>query len=128
MVNNNEYRAQVNVMNNGALAGVPDDVAVEVPALVNQVGIQPLRVEPLPNKILLECIYPSWLRMEQTLEALLSGDKSMMLYGVLESHQTRSYDQAMEMLEALIDIEPNEPMAYIEDIHAHSGWPDNWDL
>ena len=128
LVNNNEYRAQVNVMNNGALAGVPDDVAVEVPALVNQVGIQPLRVEPLPNKILLECIYPSWLRMEQTLEALLSGDKSMMLYGVLESHQTRSYDQAMEMLEALVDIEPNEPMAYIEDIHDHYGWPDNWDL
>jgi len=128
LVNNNEYRAQVNVMNNGALAGVPDDVAVEVPALVNQVGIQPLRVEPLPNKILLECIYPSWLRMEHTLEALLSGDKSMMLYGVLESHQTRSYDQAMELLEALIDIEPNEPMAYIEDIHDHYGWPDNWDL
>lgn len=128
LVNNNEYRAQVNVMNNGALAGVPDDVAVEVPAVVNRLGIQPLRVEPLPNKVLLECIYPSWLRMEQTLEALLSGDKSMLLYGVLESHQTRTYDQALAVLEALFDIEPNEPMAYIEDIHDHYDWPDTWDL
>jgi len=128
LVNNVEYRAQVNVMNNGALPGVPDDVAVEVPAVVNQNGIQPLRVEPLPRKLMIECIYPDWLEMEQTLEALMTGDKSMLLYGVLQSHQTRSYEQAEQVMQALIDIEPNEPMAYIEDIHDHYQWPDNWHL
>ncbi len=128
LTNNNEYRAQVNVLNYGALPGVPDDVAVEVPAIVNAKGIQPIRVEPLPNKVMLECIYPRWLSMERTLEALLTGDTSMLLYGVLESHQTRSYEQAVETLEALFDIEPNEPMAYIEDIHDHYEWPDTWDL
>ena len=61
LVNDNEYQAQVNVPNNGALPGIPDDVAVEVPAIVNQKGIQPLRVEPLPPKIMLECIYPDWV-------------------------------------------------------------------
>ncbi|MBN1877073.1 MAG: alpha-glucosidase/alpha-galactosidase [Anaerolineae bacterium] len=126
LVNDNEYYAQVNVLNHGALPGLPDDVAVEVPAIVNRKGIQPLRVPPLPRKVMLECIYPNWLAMEQTLEALLSGDKSMLLYGVLESHQTRSYDQAMDVLEALFDIEPNEPMAYVEDIHDHYKWPKNW--
>jgi alpha-galactosidase len=128
LVNDNEYRAQVNVLNHGALPGIPDDVAVEVPAVVNQVGIQPIRVAPLPRKIMLERIYPKWLSMEQTLEALLSGDQSMMLYGVLESHQTRTYDQALEVMQALFDIEPNEPMAYIEDIHDHYRWPENWEL
>lgn len=128
LVNDNEYRAQVNVMNNGALAGLPDNVAVEVPALVNKMGIQPLRVTPLPKKILLERIYPDWLEMERTLEALLSGDKSMMLYGVLESHQTRSWDQALATLGALFAMEPNEPMAYIEDINDHYRWPKNWNL
>ena len=44
----------------------------------------------------------------------------------MESHQTKSYDQAMTTLEALIDIEPNEPMAYLEDIHDHYAWPENW--
>ena len=44
LVNNNEYYAQVNIPNKGALAGVADDVVVEVPALVNAKGIQPLRV------------------------------------------------------------------------------------
>lgn len=128
LVNDHEYRAQVNVLNRGALPGLPDDVAVEVPAIVNRIGIQPLRVAPLPRKVLLERIYPRWLEMEVTLEALLSGDKSMLLYGVLQSHQTRSYDQAMAVLGALFDIEPNEPMAYVEDIHDHYHWPAQWRL
>jgi alpha-galactosidase len=128
LVNDNEYQAQVNVPNNGALPGIPDDVAVEVPAIVNRKGIQPLRVEPLPAKIMLECIYPDWLQMERTLEALSSGDKSMLLFGVLENHQTRNYEQAVEAVEALFNIEENEPMAYIESIHDHYGWPKNWHL
>ena len=126
LVNDNEGQFQVNVPNQGALAGVPDDVAVEVPAVVNKKGIQPLRVEPLPRKILLECIYPDWLRMERALEALVSGDLSMMLSGVLDSHQTRSYEQAVEVLEALLHIEPNEPMAHVEVITEHYRWPQGW--
>jgi len=118
----------VNVRNDGALPGVPNDVAVEVPAIVNRKGIQPLRVDPLPKKILLECIYPDWLRMERTLEAVKSGDKSMLLFGILESHQTRSYDQATQVLEAILNMEPNEPMSYIEDINKHFKWPGNWNL
>lgn len=126
LVNDHEGQFQVNVLNRGALAGVPDDVAVEVPALVNKKGIQPLRVEPLPRKILLECILPDWLDMERTLEALLSGDRSMLLYGVLGSHQTRSYDQAVEVLDALLHIEPSQAMAHVQDIDKHYCWPKNW--
>lgn len=127
LVNDNEGQFQVNVPNNGALPGIPDDVVVELPAIVNKKGIQPLRVQPLPNKIMLECIYPDWLRMERTLEALLTGDLSMMLFSILESHQTRSYDQATEVLDALLHIEPNAPMAHIDDINDHYAWPDKWE-
>jgi alpha-galactosidase len=126
LVNDNEGQFQVNLPNRGVLAGIPDDVVVELPAVVNKKGIQPLRVDPLPRKILLECLYPDWLRMERTLEALLSGDLSMMLLGVLDSHQTRSYEQAMEVMDALLNIEPNEPMAHIEDVNDHYSWPKNW--
>ncbi len=128
LVNDNEGQFQVNVRNDGALAGIPDNVAVEVPAIVNKKGIQPLRVQPLPHKIMLECIYPDWLRMERTLEALKQGDKSMLLYGILDNHQTRSYDQAMEVLEALLSIESNAPMANMEDINEHYKWPSHWKL
>ena len=126
LVNDHEGQFQVNIPNCGALPGVPDDVAVEVPAIVNRKGIQPLRVDPLPNKVMLECLYPDWLRMERTLEALLTGDMSMMLFGILDTHQTRSYDQATEALDALLHIEPNEPMAYVEEINEHYRWPENW--
>ena len=110
LVNDNEGQFQVNVRNDGALAGIPDDVAVEVPAIVNAKGIQPLRVEPLPRKVLLECILPDWLRMERDLEAYKTGDRSMLLWQVLESHQTRSYDQAVAVLEDLLSVEGNEEM------------------
>jgi hypothetical protein len=64
--------------------------------------------------------------MERTLEALRTGDLSMLLFGILDSHQTRTYDQATEVLEALLHIEPNAPMAYVEDINEHYRWPKNW--
>ena len=126
LVNNNEGQFQVNIPNNGALPGIPDNVAVEVPAIVNKKGIQPIRVDTLPRKVMLECIYPDWLNMERTLEALKSGDRSMLLYGILDSHQTRSYDGAVEVLDALMTIEPNEAMACLEDINEHYKWPKNW--
>jgi alpha-galactosidase len=120
LVNDNEYRAQVNVRNDGALAGVPDDVAVEVPAVVNLKGIQPLRVEPLPPKVMLECILPYWLKMERTLHAFRTGDRSMLLYEALENHQTRSYDQGVEVLEDILGMACNAEMA------EHYQWPEKW--
>ena len=111
LVNDHEGQFQVNVPNNGALHGLPDDVAVEVPAIVNTRASSRICVGALPQKIMLEQIYPDWLDMERTLEALLTGDKTMLLYGILQSHQTRSYEQAVETLEALMHMEPNEPMA-----------------
>ncbi len=126
LVNDHEGQFQVNVPNRGALPGIPDDVAVEVPAVVNKKGIQPLRVPPLPRKVMLECIYPDWLEMERALEAIKSGDRSVLLHSVLESHQTRSYDQAVEVMDALFKMEPNAPMTRVEDINTHFAWPKGW--
>jgi alpha-galactosidase len=122
LVNNNTYFAQVNVRNDGALPGIPDDVAVEVPAVVDIKGIQPLRVDPLPQKLMLTYMLPVWLRMEQRLHAYLHRDRSVLLYRVLDNHQTRSYDQAVDTLEDILGIEHNAEM------NAHYQWPHNWDL
>jgi alpha-galactosidase len=120
LVNNNEGQYQVNVPNHGALAGVPDDVVVEVPAVVNQKGIQPLRVHPLPPKIMLEQILPEVLDMERELLAFKTGDRSMLLWNVLHSPQTRSYEQAVAVLDDLLSAEGHEEMA------EHYRWPKNW--
>jgi|DewCreStandDraft_1066081.scaffolds.fasta_scaffold00342_3 alpha-galactosidase len=111
LTNNVEGRFQVNVPNRGALAGVPDDVVVEVQAIINAAGVFPLRATPLPRKIMLEQILPKWLQMERNLEAFKTGDRTMLLWNVLESHQTRSYDQAVAVLEDLLAMEGHEELA-----------------
>ena len=110
LVNDHEGQFQVNVPNYGALEGVPDDVVVEVPAIVNKKGIQPIRVEPLPPKVLLECILPDWLDMERMLLAFKTGDRSMLLWNALQSHQTRSYEQGLAVLEDLLSMPGDEEM------------------
>ncbi len=121
LVNDHEGQFQVNVPNHGALEGLPDDVVVEVPALVNKKGIQPIHVGSLPRKVMLEHIMPDWLDMERSLLAFKTGDRSMLLWNVLDSHQTRSYDQAVAVLEDLLAMEGNEEMA------EHYWFPANWD-
>jgi alpha-galactosidase len=120
LVNNNEGQFQVNVPNRGALEGVPDDVVVEVPAIVNRKGIQALHVGALPPKIMFEQILPEWLQMERDLLAFKTGDRSMLLWNVLDSHQTRSYDQAVAVLDDLLAMEGHEEMA------AHYRFPARW--
>ena len=102
---------QVNVPNRGALPGVDDDVVVEVPAVIDSKGIQPLRVNPLPKKIMLEQLLPTILRMEHGIEAFRTGDRSMLLWEALENHQTRTYNQAFGALEALLEQPANHELA-----------------
>jgi alpha-galactosidase len=120
LVNNVEGQFQVNVPNRGALEGVADDVVVEVPAIVNQKGIQPIHVGKLPPKIMLMQILPNVLRMERELLALKTGDRSLLLWNVLDNHQTSSYDQALAVLEELLGQEFNGKM------NAYYQWPRNW--
>lgn len=108
LVNDNEGQFQVNVPNYGALRGVPDDVVVEVPAIVNKKGIQPVRVHPLPDKIMYTQILPEVLDMERDLLAFKTGDRSLLLWNVLDAHQTRSYEQAVQVLEDVMAMPGNE--------------------
>jgi alpha-galactosidase len=120
LVNDHQGEFQVNVPNNGALEGIPDDVVVEVPAIVDRKGIQPLRVGALPPKIMLEHVLTEWLQMERQLEAFRTGDRSMLLWSVLESNQTRSYDQAVAVLEELM------AMDRMGDMTEFFQYPPNW--
>src|SRR5205823_15039614 len=45
---------------------------------------------------------PFWFDMERTLEAYRSGDRAMLLWNVLQSHQTRTYEQAVDVLQAIL--------------------------
>lgn len=120
LTNNVAGRFQVNVPNNGALDGIDDDVVVEVPAVIDQQGIQPIQVGALPRKIMLEQLLPMILKMEHDLEAYKTGDKSMLLWSALNDGQTRSYEQAYTALEDILQQKGNEAAGE----HFQYPWPE----
>src|SRR4029453_3557039 len=109
--NNAGGRFQINGPNRGVIDGLPDDVAAEFRALIDASGIHPIKPLPLPRKIMLEQVLPFWLDMERTLEAYRTGDRSMLLWNILQSHQTRSYEQAVDVLQALLDAPEHAALA-----------------
>ena len=74
----------------------------EFRALIDAAGVHPIKPKPLPRKIVLEQLLPFWLDMERTLEACRTGDRAMLLWNVLQSRQTRTYEQAIEVLQAIL--------------------------
>jgi alpha-galactosidase len=120
LVNDNVGQYQVNVPNRGTITGIPDDVVVEVPAVVSNKGIQPIHIGSLPPKLMIEALLPHWLDMERNLLAFKTGDRSILLWNALDSHQTRSYDQAMAVMEDLLSMEGHEEM------NNYFKFPPNW--
>ena len=110
-------RFQINVPNQGAVPGVPDDVVTELPAIIDQGGIHRIQLQPLPKKIMLEVIQPQILHMEWGLEAYLTGDRRMLLDGLLMlsiSHsgdRSTSYQQATGFIEEVLSLPFNSKMA-----------------
>jgi alpha-galactosidase len=108
---------QINVLNQGAVPGIPDDVAAEMPAYIDKGGIHRLQVNPLPKKIMIEVIHPLVLSMEWELEAFLTGDRGMLLDGLLmlNTYQagghTVSYEQAKAYLEDMLAQPYNQDLA-----------------
>ena len=121
LVNDNEGRFQVNVPNRGALPGVPDDIVVEIPAVVNKDGIHRIQVDPLPPKIMLTQILPLVLSLERTLLAIKTGDRSLLLWELLDANETRSYAQAEEALDAILGQDFNGEM------NEYFRWPAGWE-
>lgn len=120
IANDHEGQFQVNVPNRGSIEGLPDDVVVDIPAIVNKKGIKPIHVEKLPKKLMLEQILPRWLAMEHILETYKSKDRSMLLWNVLQHHQTKSYEDAEALLEDLLALSNSAEAA------AHYKWPKVW--
>jgi len=121
---------QINVPNkNGKLNGIPENVVVEVPAHIDASGVQIKDFTQLPPKIMLNHVMPEWLEMERDLYAFKTGDKSMLLWQLLNEHQTENYDQAVVVLEELLnhegvcEVEAFENFEEDEAIHRFFQYP-----
>lgn len=107
---------QVNVPNQGTIAGIADDVVVEIPAVINKWGIHRVKVGKLPSRVMLHALLPSVLQMERTVEAYRQRDWKLLLSGTIHDHRTNSLEQAQETMKDIFDLPFNQETA------EHYGW------
>ena len=108
---NKAGKFQVNIPNNGLIEDIPDDVVVEVLAMVDKTGIRGIQVGKLPKNLLLQVLLPRMLQMERRIELALSSDKRLFLRMLLDDHRTRSLEQAEAYIEEFLSLPLNREMA-----------------
>jgi alpha-galactosidase len=99
--NDNQVTLQVNVSNDGAVQGVPDDVVVELPAVCSRWGIRPIQIGKLPDVLMLTQLHPRLRQAEQIIAMTLAPDERVLLRMILDDHRTQSWDHAVEFVNAL---------------------------
>ncbi|MEM3384642.1 MAG: alpha-glucosidase/alpha-galactosidase [Nitrososphaeria archaeon] len=99
ILNDKQTILQLNIPNNGLISGIPDNVVVEVPVVVNGTGVKGIRVGSLPKRIMVFNMIPRMLKMEQILQAFLEGDKTSLILMVADDPRTRSFDDAERVIE-----------------------------
>ena len=110
IANRVERRLILNIPNKGALSRVPPDVFVEVPARISGEKITPEQVEPLPSRLYSYVLYPRLERLEWALEAFEAGSRELLVDILMRDPRTRSYEQAREAVEAVLNLPFNEDM------------------
>ncbi len=107
LLNNlNQYEQVVNVVNNGALPGLPDWAIVEVPAVVSGSGITPLRMNPLPAGIT-AMLNQQVAIHDRVVEAAVHGDRQAALQALLLDPLITSYSVAEQLLNELLTVHAN---------------------
>lgn len=102
LLNNlNQYELNVNVVNDGALPGLPDWAIVEVPATVSGAGVLPLRVPPLPAGITAMLNQQAAIH-DRVVEAAVHGDRQAALQALLLDPVISHYEAADKMLDELL--------------------------
>lgn len=103
LLNNlNRYELNINVVNHGALPGLPDWAIVEVPAVVSGAGVLPLRMPPLPSGIT-GMLNQQAAIQDRVVEAAVHGDRQAALQALLLDPLVSNYDQAERMLDELLE-------------------------
>jgi 6-phospho-beta-glucosidase len=96
----------VDLRNEGAIPGLPDDAVVEVPAEVDQRGAHPVSLEPLaPEMMGLVEHTKAYERL--TVRAATTGDRTVALKALMANPLVGDYAVAEPMLAAL--LEANRP-------------------
>ncbi|MFC1718839.1 alpha-glucosidase/alpha-galactosidase [Candidatus Poribacteria bacterium] len=115
LTNDNSGYFQVNIPNNGLIAGIPDDVVVEVSAFVSKRGIQGIQVGRLPDNVMLQIILPRLVQAERRIGLARSPNKGLLLNMILYDHvnfsnrytpPVASFEEAEKRMVRILENDP----------------------
>jgi alpha-galactosidase len=94
----------VNIPNRGAIPGLPDDMVVEVPAVVEDGELVPVRMEPLPEGIL-AMVQRQGSIHKLLVEAYVEQSKQKLLQAILLDPVVDSHNRAVAMLDEFLELQ-----------------------
>jgi len=101
----------VDVLNEGTLAGLPDDAVVEVPSVIDRTGAHPIPQQPLPPEML-GLVQHVTTYEQLTVEAATTGDRTVALRALLAHPLIGEWSVAEPMLDALLDANRQDLPAF----------------
>jgi alpha-galactosidase len=108
----NMEEAAVNIKNNGYIKQIPNDIVVEVPAMVNKKGIEGIKLENYPDNfasILVNQV--GTIRLTTT--AVLEKSKEAAFQALLADPVVDNFGQAEKLLDTMITFQ-NEHLGYLK--------------
>ena len=111
IVNDVKTKLVLNTLNAGTISGVPDDVVVELPVVVDKNGICPEEIEPgIPERIKKMYLMPRIVRMEMAVDAFTTGDRSVLEEVLIRDLRTKSYAQVKAVIADILALPFNKEM------------------
>jgi len=108
LANDHDRILTLNVLNNGSISGLPDDILVEIHVRCNAHGIFNLNMGSFPPKIMNNVMLPRLARAENIMDAFARGDRCVLYLMAAEDHRTCSFNQAKNLVDKLLSLPWNE--------------------
>ncbi len=104
-------RLVINIPNNGTIKEIPDDVVVEIPAIVDKEGIHPEKIDPpLTPMVIRAYLYPRMTRMELAVRAYMERNIDYIKEILYRDPRTKSDEQVESVLGEILALPENERM------------------
>lgn len=94
----------VNITNKGSIPGLPEDMVVEVPAIVDGSGVHPERMEPLPEAVT-AMIRQQGAIQKLIVEAYLEKSRNKLLQALLLDPTSPGYSNCVHMINEFFKVQ-----------------------
>ena len=105
--NDNHLELSVNLPNDGIITNLPEDLVVECPAIVNNKGLQSVKLGEYP-KGLAALLNIQAAVQDLVVESILTRSKKVALQALLADPVVNSTSQAERILESMLDLQKNK--------------------